>query len=277
MKYVLVTGTSSGIGRATALHLDQQGFTVLAGLRDLGQAAELTDESEGRIEPVELDITDAASIDSALAQITRSVGVHGLAGVVNNAGQGIPGPLELVALEDLRAQLEVNVVGHVAVTQAVLPLIRRGGGRIVFVGSIGGKFAFQFAGPYHASKFAIEGLADSWRQELQPDGIPVSIIEPGPMSSGIWTGAEAKLDALMEATDGGGRYRERLLGFRDTLRSADDEASDPQQVAEVIVRALSESRPASRYAVGLSARLGYRVKPFIPDRVYDVVARRLTI
>jgi NAD(P)-dependent dehydrogenase (short-subunit alcohol dehydrogenase family) len=125
----------------------------------------------------------------------------GLDGLVNNAGIGVPGPLEGLAADDLREQLEVNVVGQVAVTQAALPLLRQAAGRIVFVGSVGGRLASQFAGPYHASKFAMQAIADVWRQELEPEEIAVVLVEPSTISTPIWDKATERLDSLLAGSD----------------------------------------------------------------------------
>ena len=191
---VLITGASTGIGAATAQHLLAQGMTVYAGVED--------ERTTCRPAPGRSCSTSARRRRSR----APSTGIDELHAVVNNAGIGVPGPLEALPLDDLRRQLDVNVVGQVAVTQAALPLIRRGGGRIVFVGSVGGILASQFAGAYHASKFAIEAIADVWRQELDPEGIPVILIEPAVISTPIWDKAIARLDAL-EVPE---RYRERL-------------------------------------------------------------------
>jgi NAD(P)-dependent dehydrogenase (short-subunit alcohol dehydrogenase family) len=273
-RHVLVTGASSGIGRETAEHLAGRGFRVFAGQRDLGADTPGL-AATSTITPVELDITSSDSVEKAVGEIAQQVGEDGLAGVVNNAGEAYPGPLEAVDLDDFRAQLEVNVVGQLAVTQAVLPLIRRGAGRIVFVGSIGGTLAFEFGGPYHVSKFALEGLADVLRQELAPDEIPVSLIKPGVVSTAIWSKAAARVDELLTRTGAVDRYRSRLVEFRSRLLRADDSGMDARNVAETVEKALTASRPASRYPVGLAAHLGYRVKPLVPDRVYDVVSRQL--
>ncbi len=276
MKYVLITGTSSGIGRATALHLDRQGMTVFAGVRDPADGQALAALASSRLHPVVLDIVDDESVASAMAEVSATVSSAGLSALVNDAGEAFPGPIELIGLDLLREQLEVNVVGQVAVTQAALPLLRQGRGRIVFVGSIGGKVALQFAGPYHASKYAIEAIVDSLRQELQPDGISVSVIEPGPISTAIWTKAESRIDDLLASAKDVERYRSRLVSFRETLGKADENGSSAEDVAAVIEKALTSSRPSSRYPVGASAHLAYRVKPFVPDRVFDFVARRIT-
>ena len=157
-----------------------------------------------------------------------------LDGLVNNAGVGVPGPLERSPLEELRRQLEVNVVGQVAVTQAALPLLRAAGGRVVFVGSVGGMLASQFAGAYHASKFAMEAIADVWRQELEPEEIAVILIEPSAISTPIWDKAIEQIDALLAGADPRvARYRARLREFRESLRSADEHGKSPEDVAAV--------------------------------------------
>ena len=275
MKSVLVTGASSGIGLATALHLAGQGYRVFAGVRDVEESVGLDLAAHGTIRTVELDVTDEPSIAAAMETVRSEVGDAGLAGVVNNAGEGFPGPLESLSLDDLRRQLEVNVVGQVAVTQHALPLVRQARGRIVFVGSIGGKLAVEFAGAYNASKFAMEGIADSWRQELQPEGIKVSLIEPGVVKTAIWDKAVARLDAADRAGTAHPRYRERLHAFRASLVKANEDGMDPEQVARVIETALSSPRPSTRYPVGASAALAYRLKPWIPDSIYDRLARRV--
>ena len=198
MSCILVTGASSGIGAATALRLDADGHHVFAGVEDVADTATLAGAS-GRLRVVVLDVTLTASIDAAVDEITSHLAGRGLDGLVNNAGVGFPGPLEVLALDDLRRQLEVNVIGQVATTQAMLPLLRRATGRIVFVGSVGGILASQFAGAYHASKFAIEAIGDVWRQELEPEGIAVILIEPSVISTPIWSKAIDHLDELEQS------------------------------------------------------------------------------
>ena len=211
-----------------------------------------------------LDVSSEASIASAFAQIDE------LHAVVNNAGIGVPGPLEALPLDALRRQLDVNVVGQVAVTQAALPLIRRADGRIVFVGSVGGILAAQFAGAYHASKFAIEAIADVLRQELDPEGIPVILIEPAVISTPIWDKAIERLDGLEVPA----RYRERLRSFRESLSSADEHGKSPDDVAEVIAEALTTDKPDTRYVVGAAGKVATALRPLIPDRLADKLGER---
>ncbi len=274
---VLLTGASSGIGAATALALDRAGMAVFAGVRDPANAAPLDRQSSDRLILLRLDITDQKSIAAAVTTLEEQLGGGGLDAVVNNAGEGIPGPLEILPLNQLREQFEVNVIGQVAVTQAVLPLLRRAHGRIIFVGSIGGKIAVPLAGAYNASKYAMEAVADSWRQELAPDGIAVSLIEPAAMATPIWAKAAGRVDRLLD--DPGpetARYRERLRSFQRTLRSQGKSGSSPSDVADTILRALTAEHPRNRYAVGASAKLVSALRPLIPDWLLDAVGRRIT-
>src|SRR5258708_33287478 len=180
---VVATGASTGIGEACALRLDRRGFHVFAGVRREVDGGALKQKASGRLTPILLDVTDASSIKSAAAAVAASLDEEGLSGLVNNAGIAIAGPLEFLPIDELRRQFEVNVIGQIAVTQAFLPLLRKGHGRIVNMGSISGRLAFPLLGPYAASKFALRALTTALRMELRPWGIPVSIIEP----SGIAT------------------------------------------------------------------------------------------
>jgi NAD(P)-dependent dehydrogenase (short-subunit alcohol dehydrogenase family) len=269
MKRILITGASSGIGAATALHLDRQGMEVFAAVREPEGAGALATASE-RLRTIALDVTDPGSIERAMAEVGG-----GLDGLVNNAGIGVPGPLEVLAADDLREQIEVNVIGQVAVTQAALPLLRQAAGRIVFVGSVGGRLASQFAGPYHASKFAIEAIADVWRQELEPEQLAVVLVEPSAISTPIWDKAIERLDSLLAGSDPRlGRYRERLASFRDSLQSADEHGKSPDDVAEAIEQALTEDEPDTRYVVGAAGKVATALRPLIPDRLADKLGER---
>jgi NAD(P)-dependent dehydrogenase (short-subunit alcohol dehydrogenase family) len=274
MASYLVTGASSGIGEATALRLDADGHEVLAAVEPGSDTAGLSAASE-RLRLVALDVTLPASIDAARAEVTGRLAGRGLDGLVNNAGVGFPGPLELLPLEDLRRQLEVNVIGQVAMTQAMLPLVRQAAGRVVFVGSVGGMLASQFAGAYHASKFAIEAIGDVWRQELEPEGIDVILIEPSAISTPIWSKAISYLDELTQSSSPRmDPYRERLTAFRESLRSADEHGKAPEDVAEAIAQALGAKKPDARYVVGAAGRFATALRPLIPDRVADKLAER---
>jgi len=268
------TGAGSGIGVTTALQLDRLGWQVFAGVHDPADGEVLAGQASERLRIHELDVTDEASIDTFFTNVEKQLDPEGLRALVNNAGAGVAGPLETLPIESLRHQLDVNVIGAVRVTQRALPLIRRGepsgGGRVVFVGSVGGLVAVQFAGAYHASKYAIEAIGDTWRQELAPDGIAVSIVEPGPISTPLWAKAVRTLDAL-PAND---RYQPRLDAFRETLRRQGNEGASPKTIADLVEHAVSADRPRTRYAGGLVAAVVPKVRRLIPDRVFDHLARR---
>ena len=263
---VLVTGTSSGIGEACALRLAHRGWHVHAGARDTAAADRLR---EAGIEPVELDVTDAGQIAAAVERVGPSL--HGL---VNNAGIAIAAPLELVPVAELRHQLDVNVVAQVAVTQAFLPALREARGRVVFMGSIGGRSALPFLGPYAASKHALEAVADSLRVEVRPWGVAVSIVEPASIRSEIWAkGASRAEELAREAPPGrAGLYAARIARFREVALSRGP-GGDPDVVAEAVEHALAAERPKARYLVGRDAHLRAWVER-LPTRLRDRLLER---
>jgi NAD(P)-dependent dehydrogenase (short-subunit alcohol dehydrogenase family) len=186
---VLITGASTGIGRAAALRLEATGWQVFAGVRRQEDAEALRAVAGNRLTPLTLDVTDGAQIAAAAEQVSAE-SEGGLDGLVNNAGVAVPSPLETIPIEDFRRQVEVNLTAQVAVTQALLPQVRAARGRIVFISSIGGRIAFPLTGAYHAAKFGIEAIGDVFRQELRPWEISVSIVEPGSIDTPIWDRGE---------------------------------------------------------------------------------------
>jgi NAD(P)-dependent dehydrogenase (short-subunit alcohol dehydrogenase family) len=278
MRSVLVTGASTGIGRATALGLDAAGWKVFAGVRKPADAESLREAGSERIAPLILDLTDAEQIAAAATRIGGE-GEGGLDGLVNNAGVAIPSPLETIPIEDFRRQVEVNLTGHVAVTQALLPALRVASGRIVFISSIGGRIAFPLTGAYHAAKFGIEAVGDVFRQELRPWGIAVSIVEPGSIDTPIWERGERTADELGRRSP----QREALYGkaiesYRKVIRDTAERGIPPQKVVQAIEHALSARRPRSRYLVGLDAKVQARIKPLLPTPVFDrIVARTMNL
>jgi NAD(P)-dependent dehydrogenase (short-subunit alcohol dehydrogenase family) len=275
---VVITGCSSGIGRACALRLDALGFRAFAGVRKDADAEELRSTGSERLEPLMLDVTDAQSISAAAGAVSERLDGEGLAGLVNNAGVGVGGPLELLPVEDLRRQLEINLVGQIAVTQALLPELRRARGRIVFMSSIGGRVATPFMGPYNASKFGIEAIADSLRGELRPWGIRVAVVEPGSIATPIWEKGEREGDRIAAGIDARGRelYGDQIEAFRAALRATAERGISPDEVAKVVVHALTSERPKTRYLVGTDAKVAARLRKLVPDRLFDrLVARQL--
>jgi NAD(P)-dependent dehydrogenase (short-subunit alcohol dehydrogenase family) len=278
VRSVLVTGASTGIGRATALRLDSSGWRVFAGVRKDEDAESLREASSPRLTPVFLDVTDPEQIAAAAELVEREC-ENGLDGLVNNAGVAIPGPLETVPLEDFRRQIEVNLVAYVAMTQALLSQIRRAEGRVVFLSSIGGRVAFPFGGPYHASKFATEAIGDVFRQELRPWGLRVAIIEPGSIDTPIWERGQRKAEEIeAKAPQTGLLYGAATEKFRKVIEDTAERGIPPEKVAKVVSHALESSRPKSRYLVGLDAKLQARLKPLIPTSLFDrIVARQLNL
>ena len=268
---IVITGASTGIGEACALYLDELGYRVFAGVRQPADGDALKAKASARLTPILLDVTDEASIDRAAKAVEDAVGAAGLAGLVNNAGIGVGGPLEILALADLRMQFEVNVIGQVAVTQAFLPLLRKSRGRIVNMGSIAGRAAMPFMGPYSASKFALEALTDAMRLELQPWGIRVSIVEPGAVESRIWDKAKHRTDQIDArwSTEEKSLYRDALAPVRKAVERAAQRAIPARVVAKAVAHALSAARPKTRYLVGLDARLRAALAAWLPDRVQD--------
>ena len=185
MRAAVVTGSSTGIGRASALALARDGFRVFAGVRKAADGEALVAAAEGELEPLSLDVADGDAI-AAAAERVREATEGRLAGLVNNAGVAVPGPVEGVDLDELRRQLEINVVAQVAVTQAFLPQLRSARGRVVFMSSVGGRMAFPYLSPYNASKHALEAIGDSLRQEVGPFGVGVAIVEPGSVATPFW-------------------------------------------------------------------------------------------
>jgi NAD(P)-dependent dehydrogenase (short-subunit alcohol dehydrogenase family) len=279
----LITGASTGIGRATALRLAASGWTVLAGVRDPEAGERLVAEagapagSRGQLLPLALEVTDAAQVAAAaerVAQESEASSRGGLDALVNNAGIGIGGPLELISAKSLHKQFDVNVFAQVAVTQAMLPALRRAGGRIVFVSSIGGRVAMAFTAPYAASKHAIEAFGDALRVELRSSGVQVALVEPGSVATPIWDKSRAEADRVVippELQDAYGRIPAAMdKVLKDTARRG----VPPEQVAATIERALTAPRMRARYVVGRDAKAMLLVRRLLPDLVFDKVARR---
>jgi NAD(P)-dependent dehydrogenase (short-subunit alcohol dehydrogenase family) len=276
MRSVLVTGASTGIGRATALRLDAAGWRVFAGVRREEDAESLRGAGSERIVPLLLDVTDPDQVAAAATRV-EAEGEGGLDGLVNNAGVAIPAPLETIPVEDFRRQIEVNLIAQVAVTQALLPAIRRAHGRVVFIASIGGRIAFPLNGPYHAAKFGIEAVGDVFRQELRPWGLRVSIVEPGSIATPIWERGTATAEAVQERA---GPRQEALYGqamerLREVARELSERGIPPEKVAAKIEHALTSPRPRSRYLVGIDAQVQARLKPLIPTPLFDRIVSRM--
>lgn len=271
--HVLITGASTGIGAACARDLDRRGFAVWATVRKDADGERLRAGSSEHLRVLPMDVTDAGSIRAAVPVVAEAVGAAGLQGLVNNAGIAVAGPLEGVPLDALRQQLEVNVIGPVAVTQAFLPLLRQGRGRIVNMGSVGGLNVFPFIGPYCASKFALEALTDALRMELAPWGLHVAIIEPASIRTPIWgKGAEA---AAATVTDPRilELYGDQLAALARITRAQDEQGASPDLVAAAVHHALTAHPPRTRYLVAPKAWVR-KFLQWLPDRLRDRILLR---
>ncbi|HBO45884.1 MAG TPA: short-chain dehydrogenase/reductase [Planctomycetaceae bacterium] len=273
---VLVTGASTGIGEACARELAGRGWRVFAGVRDDDSAKRLTERVPSRLVPVRLDVTDPAHIAAAADLIAREVGETGLDGLVNNAGIVVPGPIEALPIAELRRQMEVNFFGSIAVTQALLPLIRVASGRIVMMSSLNGRVAAPFLGPYAASKFALEAVSDALRGELRRWNIQVAIVEPGSVQTPIWAKSKSTAQRLSDETSDEMRelYGQDIDAMQRAATGLADGAMPVRRVVAAVVHALTARRPKTRYPVGLDAKLAVLLLPRIPDRVCDWIVRR---
>jgi NAD(P)-dependent dehydrogenase (short-subunit alcohol dehydrogenase family) len=263
---IVITGASSGIGEACALHFDKKGFRVFAGVRKASDGEALRQKGSERLTPLIMDVTDPASLRAAAGSIDRKE----ISGLVNNAGIAVSGPIELIPIDRLREQLEVNVIGAVAAIQAFMPLLRQGRGRIVNIGSIGGRLALPINGPYSASKFALEAITDSLRMELREWGMHVAIVEPGAVRTPIWDKsmkrAQEMIDGLPE--EGLDLYKHLIDRVRQAATDASRTAVDPAQVVEAVHHAMMSPRPKTRYVVGRDAKMRLWLN-HLPDRKKD--------
>lgn len=285
---VLVTGASSGIGRACVERLAASGRRVFAATRDAAAVADLAARHAGRVIPVALDVTRADSIAAAAARVEEALGGATLSCLVGNAGVGYGGPVEFVPLAYFREQFEVNVFGQIAVIQAFLPLLRRhreaasagtaaGATRIAIVGSVQGRVVTPFLAPYTCSKFALEALAGTLRQELAPWDIDVALVEPGIVKTAIFARARTFLARLTAELppEALRLYAHAVAPFERALERAPALGLEPDLVACAIEHALTAPRPRTRYVVGLRWRLVLLLAAILPDRIWDrLVSRR---
>ncbi|HMN69813.1 MAG TPA: SDR family oxidoreductase [Bdellovibrionales bacterium] len=262
---ILISGASTGIGRASAIHMARLDHSVWAGVRTQKSFDEISRLNVRGLHPVFLDVCDEASIVACLRLIGKEAGI--LHALVNNAGIAVGGPVEGVPLQDWRRQFEVNLFGQIRVIQAALPMLRESKGRIVNLSSISGKVAAPFLGPYAASKYAFEAVSDSLRRELAPLGVSVSVVEPGPIRTPIWDKglADIRVDtAETEAVYGG-----RVARFMKRLEQNAAAAAPVSVVVETIAEALTSARPRPRYPVGRGISLAIALTRALPDRWLD--------
>lgn len=277
VRSVLITGASTGIGNSCARYLAAKGWHVFGGVRREADFEKLASPT-GNIVPLILDVTDPESIEEARERLSTEVGSRGLGGLVNNAGVVVPGPLEFVPIDRLRCQLEVNTIGPVAVTQAVLPLLRRNAGRIVNIGSISGKVSTPMMGPYAASKFALEAISDALRAELAQWGMHVALVDPGNIETPIWKKTTAFADEMLATMppETEELYGAMISKAREMAKSSERSAISPLAVAKAVSHALGSNKPRIRYFVGADAKLGSILVRLLPDALRDRIVQQVT-
>jgi NAD(P)-dependent dehydrogenase (short-subunit alcohol dehydrogenase family) len=272
MPSVLVTGAGRGIGKSIVQHLAGRGWDVIAGVRTGADGAAVTALDPRRISSVILDVTDAghiAALDESLPQR--------LDAVVNNAGVVVSGPMEVVTSDDWRKQLEINVIGQLAVTAAVLPRLRDSRGRVVFISSVNGRLSMSMVGAYCASKFALEAAADALRMELRPWGIGVAIVEPAQTDTDMWCTADEMVEQAESALTAEQRdlYARHIAGMKKMIPVSQRMAVPAAKVSAVVEQALTARRPRARYVVGTGNKLQVALMTNLPTSVRDVVLRRV--
>jgi NAD(P)-dependent dehydrogenase (short-subunit alcohol dehydrogenase family) len=271
---VLITGASTGIGAACAIRL-AAGMHVYAGVREDAAGAALRAQNAALITPLHLDFTNADSIAAAVATLDAQLGDAGLNGLINNAGIAIGGPLEVLPMNEIRRQFDVNVFGALAVTQAFLPQLRRARGRIVNMGSIAGRIALPFLGPYCMSKSALRAMTHALRLEVDAWGIDVALVEPGAIATPIWKKSNAAAD-VMQATlqnDTLAHYSRHLEGIRRVIAKAEEQAISADAVARAVEHALTAAHPKTEYLVGNDARMRAAINAVLPQFLQDRLHR----
>lgn len=270
-KHVLITGASSGIGSACALHLTRSGYGVFAGVRKPEDGDRLQRESTDGLTPVLVDVTAPASVAAACETVSDAVGEAGLFGLINNAGIAIAGAIEAIPIEQVRRQFEVNFFGQLSMVQTFLPLLRQARGRLVNMSSMSGRAVVPILGPYAASKYALEAVSDALRLELRSSGVFVTLIEPGVVETPIWEKSESAtrrmVDEWPEAMQV--RYGPLVDAVEAATAKSRKHAVSPQRVAQVVARALSARRPRARYVIGRDAWLMLRLMRPLPDGLRD--------
>jgi NAD(P)-dependent dehydrogenase (short-subunit alcohol dehydrogenase family) len=267
---VVITGASSGIGRATALMLADAGYHVFAGVRRSADGETLRTSTDGRVTPLIIDVTDTVSIATAAREVASAVGADGIAGLVNNAGIGVVWPVEMVPLDMLRQLYEVNVVGQVAVVQAFLPLLRMGGGRIINMGSIGDRVTMPFGGPLSSSKHAFASISDALRLELRSSGLHVILLEPASIHTEAVSKVESDSIHVLVRLQGT-RYEKPYREMTRRALARERSGSSPEVVAEAVMQALITKRPKQRYLVGNDARRLAFLDRCVPAALFDLI------
>ncbi len=273
---IVITGASTGMGEYCALGLAQRGYRVFAGVRKAADGEDLRKRASGQLEPLIIDVVNEAQVHEAAKTVERALGGEPLLALWNNAGITVNGPLEFMPLNDLRRQLEVNVVGQVAATQAFLPMIRKSKGRILITGSIGGFFTTPMLIPYCMSKYAMEAMADGLRRELRPFDVQVVLLEPGGIKSKIWEKGISESEIflknappqMMEV------YGWLIKALQRVAPQMEKGSKSPQEVLDCVIHALESPRPKTRYRMGANST-AQKIISKLPDRVQDALVGKM--
>lgn len=275
---VVVTGASTGIGRHAAETLVARGFRVFAGAR---KKADLDALAAAGASPLEIDVASDESVTRAAARVSESLGGAPLVGLVNNAGIAVGGPVEYVALDEVRRQLEVNTYGALRATQAMMPFLRRPDargrrGRIVNISSMAGRFTTPLLSPYCLSKHALEAMSDALRMELSPWSMPVVVIEPGVVKTPIWEKGDDEIERAVAALpeEGRARYEESARALASFFKVANTRGVSVEATTSAIWHALVDDRPRPRVVVGLDAKFAVMLQAVLPRRLLDRLYRR---
>ncbi len=274
---VLITGASTGIGRACALRLDANGWKVYAGVRNEASGETLRAAATPLLEPVTLDVTKPEQIADLATRLSTELGSSGLGALVNNAGIAVGGPLEYLDLDELRRQFEINVYAPIAMVQAFREPLRAAKGRVVMMGSIAGRVAGPTLGPYSASKHALAALTESLRAEMRSTKIKISLIEPGAVDTPIWDKANDSLADMRNAypAEALQRYKEEITHLTKVIETSSKHAIEPDKVAKLVEHALTSRFPKSRYLAGPDARIAGQLLRVVPDRLRTAIVRKI--
>ena len=273
---IVITGASTGMGEHCALGLAQRGYHIFAGVRNPEDGERLKSQAAGNLTPIPIDVVNEEQVKQAAHEVEQALAGRPLNALWNNAGISVNAPLEFIALDDLRRQLEVNVVGQVAVTQAFLPMIRAAKGRILITGSIGGFFTTPMLTPYCMSKYAMESMADGLRRELRPFGVEVVLLEPGGIKSKIWEKGISESEVFIknappQMLEVYGPLVKALQKFAPTMEK---QSQSPQDVLDCVIHALESARPKTRYRMGANSTAQKFISR-LPDRWQDALVGRM--
>jgi short-subunit dehydrogenase len=273
---LIISGTSSGIGKACVKSLDERGFKIFAAVRNIKDYKKIKSETSKNIIPLLLDLGDEKTIRSAYSVVSENVGESGLYGLVNNAAIAIGGPMEFMPLKDIRRQFEINLFGQIAMIQTFLPLLRKGGGRIINISSTNGWISFPFMGIYCATKYALEAISDALRLELQKWSIPVSVINPNKIISPIWEKSIEITNRLFNGLPGDARsyYDTVLSGVIKTIRKTADTALSPDIIVEAVYHALTAKRPKTSYLPSFETKILFLISRILPKKILNIMIKK---